>query len=61
MRAVFLQLLAAGDKERALRDLVENKVPCKGNGRFDVELAQFVGIPRAPFSYWVGRGLLAGC
>jgi hypothetical protein len=52
---VFLRLLDAEDKGQALRAAVGTRGP--EPGRYDVDPATFVEVPRSPFAYWVSESV----
>lgn len=55
MKTVFLRLLEAEDKERALLGLAHMNRGPGGRQRFDTDPVEFSVVPRSPFAYWVSE------
>lgn len=58
MKTIFLRALEADDKAAALRLAILGPGSTAGKSRFEVDATSFTTIPRSPFAYWVGEGLL---
>jgi hypothetical protein len=58
MKTVFLRALEADDKNLAIRAAIHSPEGTTGKQRFEVDATTFTTIPRSPFAYWVGEGLL---
>ncbi len=53
MNTIFVRVLDAEDKAKALLNAVHAPVSTRGRQRFDVDPASFASVPRSPFAYWV--------
>ena len=58
MKTIFLRALESDDKAAALRLAILEPAATVGKLHFEVDATSFKTIPRSPFAYWVGEGLL---
>ncbi len=57
MKTVFLRAIEATDKAAALVAAIREPEAAIGKQRFEVDLASFASLPRAPFAYWMSGHL----
>ncbi len=57
MKTVFLRVLEAENKARALHTAIRNREAALYHQRFEVDPKRFSLIPRSPFAYWVSDRL----
>jgi hypothetical protein len=56
VKALFLRVLEAEDKELALKKATQMGTHSQFSRRFLVDPSGFSAVPRSPFAYWVGEG-----
>jgi hypothetical protein len=55
----FFQIIAAPNKEQALRAAINENDGTQHVSPFDVDVETFLNVPRAPFCYWVSPAVAA--
>ena len=59
MRTIFLRVLEADDKGRALAEGARAEDGAQGGSRFEVDPASFASVPRSPFAYWASERMFS--